>query len=340
MSQARRLAPGATVIPPDFDAYTDVSAAIVKIFDTVSPVVESASIDEAYLDLTGSVRMFGTPSRIGEYLRATVADEQQITCSVGIGPTKFVAKIGSRTAKPDGLVEVRPDEVAAFLHPKPVEAMWGIGASTAETLHRLGLFTVGDLAATPVATLQRAFGPHHGAGLAQLAWGRDGDRVVAKAPERSVGSQQTFGRDSDDPVVIRRELLRMSARTAYRMRKARLLGRTVTISVRFADFTTITRSSTVPSPTDVTDEIHAEALRLYDRLRLDQARIRRVGVKVAGLVDRQHAYQQPTLTDPDRGWREAEQAADAVIRRFGPKAVERAVLAGGPRWDEASGAER
>lgn len=335
MGQARRLAPSATVVPPDFDAYADVSHAIVKIFDAVSPEVESASIDEAYLDLTGSIRMFGSPRRIGEYLRATVSDEQQITCSVGIGPTKFVAKIGSRAAKPDGLVEVLPGEVAEFLHPQPVAAMWGIGTTTAATLHRLGLFSVGDLARTPVATLQRTFGPHQGVALAQLAWGRDGDRVVAKAPERSVGSQQTFGHDSDEPRVIRRELLRMAARTAYRMRTARLLGRTVTISVRFADFTTITRSSTLTSPTDVTDEIHAEALRLYDRLRLDRARIRRVGVKVAGLVDREHACQQPTLTEPDHGWREAEQAADAVVRRFGPRAVERAVLAGGPRWDEA-----
>ena len=137
--QARRLAPQATFVEPNFDRYTEVSQAIVAVFRTETAVVESDSIDEAFLDLTGSVTMFGPPASIGEYLRAVVADEQQITCSVGIGPTKFVAKVASRAAKPDGLLEVAPDGVAGFLHPLPVQAMWGVGASTTEKLHRLGL---------------------------------------------------------------------------------------------------------------------------------------------------------------------------------------------------------
>src|SRR4029453_8837057 len=139
-----------------------VSKAIVAVFSSVTSVVESASIDEAFLDLTGSLRMFGSPARIGEYVRAVVSDEQQITCSVGIGPTKFVAKAASRAAKPAGLVEVPPEGIEAFLHPLPVEAMWGVGAPTADKLHGLGVFTVGDLAHTPVATLRRTFGPHAG----------------------------------------------------------------------------------------------------------------------------------------------------------------------------------
>jgi DNA polymerase-4 len=249
--QARRLAPRATFVEPNFDRYTAVSKAIVAVFRSVTAVVESASIDEAFLDLTGSVAMFGPPASIGEYVRAVVADEQQITCSVGIGPTKFVAKVASRAAKPDGLLEVAPDGVEAFLHPLPVEAMWGVGVSTAEKLHRLGLQTVGDLAHTPRSTLRRTFGPHAGAMLAELAWGRDTRRVVTQAPERSVGSQQTFAADSTDTQVIKRELLRMADRTARRMRKQRVLGRTVSISVRFADFAEVTRSATMPSPTDV-----------------------------------------------------------------------------------------
>ena len=325
-TQARRMAPKATFLPPDFDSYTAVSKAIVAVFRSVSPVVEAASIDEAYLDITGAIRMFGAPSTIGEHLRAVVADEQQITCSVGIGPNKFIAKIASRQAKPDGLIEVRPDAVVGFLHPLPVEAMYGVGPATTEKLNRLGLFTVADVAHTPWGTLRRAFGPHAGVGLHHLAWGRDGQRVVNSEPERSVGSQETFGRDTDDPSVVHRELLRMADRTASRMRKAGLVGRTVTLSVRFADFTELTRSATLPTATDVTEEIYAEAVALYARLGLDRARVRRVGVRVEGLLGADRAYRQPRLTDPERGWPEAEQAVDAAVGRFGPAAVQRAIL--------------
>jgi DNA polymerase-4 len=326
-SQARRLAPGATFVDPNFDRYTAVSKAIGAVFRSVTAVVESASIDEAFLDLTGSVAMFGSPSSIGEYVRAVVADEQQITCSAGIGPTKFVAKVASRAAKPDGLLEIDPDGVEAFLHPLPVQAMWGVGASTAEKLHRLGLQTVGDLAHTPRSTLRRTFGPHAGAVLAELAWGRDSRRVVPQVPERSVGSQQTFAADSSDPQVIKREMLRMADRTARRMRKQRVLGRTVSISVRFADFTEVNRSATMPSPTDVTEEIYLAAMALYERLGLDRARIRRVGVRVEQLLDAHRAYRQPKLTDPEFGWREADLAADGAVHKYGPAAVQRAVLA-------------
>jgi DNA polymerase IV len=326
-AEARRLAPRASFVDPNFDRYTAVSKAIGAVFRSVTAVVESASIDEAFLDLTGSIAMFGRPANIGEHVRAVVADEQQITCSVGIGPTKFVAKVASRAAKPDGLLEVAPEGVEAFLHPLPVQAMWGVGASTAEKLHRLGLQTVGDLAHTPRSTLRRTFGPHAGAVLAELAWGRDSRRVVPQVPERSVGSQQTFAADSCDTRVIRRELLRMADRTAHRMRKQRALGRTVSISVRFADFTEVTRSATMAGPTDVTEEIYLAALALYDRLGLDRARIRRVGVRVEQLVDADKAYRQPQLTDPEFGWREADQAVDGAVRKYGPAAVRRAVLA-------------
>ncbi|MBA3527708.1 MAG: DNA polymerase IV [Propionibacteriaceae bacterium] len=325
-THARRLCPQATFIQPNFDSYAEVSASIVAVFESVTAVVESASIDEAFLDVTGSIRRLGSAVSIGEYIRAVVADEQHITCSVGIGPTKFIAKLASRAAKPDGLCEVTPDQVISFLHPLPIEAMWGVGESTAEKLHRLGLFTVADLAHTPKNTLQRAFGPHAGVMLNDLAWGRDARRVIVRDPERSVGSQETFPRDTDDPEVVKRELLRMSDRTASRLRKARMLGRTIAISIRFADFTELTRSATVSSPTDVTDEIYAQAVALYEKLGLQRARVRRVGVRAEGLVDAHLAYRQPQLSDPERGWREAEQAIDAAVMKFGPAAVQRAAL--------------
>ncbi|MFT3861707.1 DNA polymerase IV [Micropruina sp.] len=325
-SRALRLCPQAVAVPPDFDTYGEVSAGIVAVLESVTAHVESASIDEAYLDVTGSRRIFGSPRQIGEHLRALIADEQGITCSVGIGPSKFVAKIASGRAKPDGLVEVGRGDVTAFLHPLPVTTIGGVGDVTAEKLHRLGIVTVADLAHTPVSTLRRAFGPQQGSLLSELAWGRDGRRVVARPGERGVGCQETFGRDTDDPAVVRAELLRVAGTVAWRMRQAGVLGRVVTLNLRFADFRTVSRSLTLASPTDSTDELYAQAMRLYAKLGLERPRIRRVGIRVEGLVDADKAYCQPTLDAPERGWREAERATDAVRRKFGPHGVQRAVL--------------
>ena len=197
-TEARRLAPHATFVAPDFDSYTAVSKAIVAVFRSVTSVVESASIDEAFLDVTGAVRMFGSPTQIGEYVRAVVADEQQITCSVGIGPTKFVAKVASRAAKPDGLLEVRPEGVAGFLHPLPVEAMWGVGLATAQKLHRLGIYTVGDLADTPrgsfASNLRPACRRHaQRARVGQtVAASPHRSRSTASAPRRLSGATRTI----------------------------------------------------------------------------------------------------------------------------------------------------
>ena len=328
-SQARRLAPQAVFIAPEFERYAAVSRAIVEIFCSVSAVVEAVSIDEAFLDVTGALRAHGCARALGERLRATVADEQQITCSVGIGPSKFVAKVASRAAKPDGLVEVPPDQVCGFLHPLPVAAMWGVGPATTEKLHQLGIETVGDLARTPVAALRPRFGPRFGAALVSLAWGRDARRVLAGVSERSVGAQETLAVDTERPDDVRRELLRMADRVARRARSANMLGRTVVLCLRFADFGEITRSLTLDSPTDVAAEIHAAAMLSYARLGLGRARIRRVGVRLEGLVDADRAYRQPSLTDPETGWREAEHAVDATVNRFGAGAVQRAALTGG-----------
>ncbi|MGV8908883.1 MAG: DNA polymerase IV [Propionicimonas sp.] len=325
-TQARRLCPQAVSLPPDFDTYADVSAAVVAIFETFTAEVESASIDEAYLDLTGAVHSLGSAVAIGEQLRAMVADEQQIPCSVGIGPNKLIAKMASNAAKPDGLLEVPAAAVIGFLHPLAVEKLIGVGESTTASLHRLGITTIAELAYLPRTTLQRAFGPRAGALLAELAWGRDSSRVVARPGERGVGCQETFARDTDDRATVHAELLRVSVKVASRMRAAGVLGRTVTLNLRFADFTTISRSSTLASPTDITDEVYDAAIASLAKLGLQRARIRRVGVRVTGLVDRETAYLQPTLDSPEHGWRDVEQAADKVIQRFGPKAVRRAVL--------------
>jgi DNA polymerase-4 len=326
MTRARRQAPQAVVIPPDHAAYSEVSQGVMAVFSSITPLVEPLSLDEAFLDVSGAMRRMGSAADIGEYIRARVSDEQQVTCSVGVASSKFVAKLASAHCKPDGLLVVPRDEVVAFLHPLPVAALWGVGEKTEETLTRLGLRTVGDLAQTPVATLQRALGPAAGAHLSALAWGRDERRVVPHEPDKSIGAEETFARDIDDPELMRRELLRLSERTAARLREAGHVGRTISIKVRFADFTTITRSRTLPMATDVARTVYATAVALYDALGLERARIRLVGVRVEGLTEVIDHAEQLQLGAPESGWREAEQAVDRASARFGAGAVRPAAL--------------
>ena len=324
--RARRMVPGLVTVPPDYDSFSTVSAGIFAIFDSVTAKVERGSIEEAFLDLTGSTRRLGSPREIGEYIRATVADEQQITCSVGIAPTRFVAKVASRQAKPDGLLEITPEGVADFLHPLDVEDLWGIGRSTAETLHGLGIFRVADLARMPRPVLQHTFGPRYGAQLADLAWGRDARRVTLGAREHSTGASETFGTDTSDPAIIERELLRMADRVARRMRASGHLARTVSITIRYSDFSTINRSAVLPTPSDVGGELHAVAVRLFAPLAKRRRKIRKVGVRGEQMVRADRTYRQPKLTDPEQGWRELEIAMDAATKRFGSASVERLAL--------------
>jgi DNA polymerase-4 len=326
MMRARRLCPQATVLPPDGAAYARASAGVMAVFRSITPLVEPISQDEAFLDVRGAGRRLGSPTQIGEWIRATVEDEQGITCSVGIASTKFVAKLASARCKPDGLLVVPADDVVGFLHPLPVGALWGVGDKTAEVLSRLGLHTVGDLANTPTATLQRALGPAAGAHLSALAWGRDARAVVPSEPDKSIGAEETFSSDVDDPTVIARELLRLSERTAARLRASDQVGRTVSIKIRFADFTTITRSRTLREATDVGRTVYETALALYQALGLERARLRLVGVRVEGITDVATSPRQLLLGEPDSGWREAEQAVDRAARRFGAGAVRPAVL--------------
>ncbi len=221
MMRARRMCPQAVVLAPDHDAYARASHGVMEVFRSITPLVEPISLDEAFLDVRGAARRLGGPRQIGEWIRATVEDEQGITCSVGVASTKFVAKLASARCKPDGLLVVPADDVVAFLHPLPVGALWGVGDKTEQVLSALGLHTVGDLAHTPVATLERALGPAVGKHLSALAWGRDERSVVPHEPDKSIGAENTFGTDVDDPAVVSRELLRLSERTAARLARFR-----------------------------------------------------------------------------------------------------------------------
>ena len=326
MGRARRLCPQATVIPPSHDSYAEASRGVMEVFRSITPLVEPLALDEAFLDVAGAQRRLGTPRQIGELIRARVEDEQGITCSVGVASTKFVAKLASARAKPDGLLVVPRDDVVAFLHPLPVGALWGVGEKTEEALTRLGLRTIGDIATTPESTLRRALGNAVGAHLFALAWGRDERSVVAHEPDKSIGAEETFARDVDDPAVVLRELLRLSERTAARLRATDSLGRTVSIKVRFADFTTITRSKTLGEPTDVARVVYETARGLYEALGLQRARLRLVGVRVEGLVDADSTPRQLALSGGGEEWRAAEQAADQAAARFGAGAVRPATL--------------
>jgi DNA polymerase-4 len=333
--RAHELCPQAVRVSAEFGEFETVSRSVMELFREVTPLVEAYSLDEAFLDVSGAVGRLGSPVRIAEYIRARVHDEQRIDCSVGVAGSVSVAKVASRRAKPDGVLVVPPDRVVDYLHPLDVGELFGVGPSTRARLHRLGLVTVGDVARTPRPTLQLLVGRALGAQLHQLAWGTDRTTVTPRRsdhdPERSMGSDETFGRDIADREVISRELLRLAGRVTARMRRARVAGRTVALRVRYADFTTITRSHSLPDPTDVTAEVHAEALRLFDALPPRRLRVRLVGVRVEGLIPLERAHRQRMIGERERGWPEADRAVDQVHLRFGRGVVKPAALLAGGR---------
>jgi len=340
-AQARRLCPHAVTMPPDFALLTPVSRAIMETFRTVTPVVEVTSLDEAFLDVRGAVRLFGPPEAIAERLRSRIRAEHGITCSVGIAATVSVAKLASRQAKPDGVKVITPERFVEEVHPLDVGALYGVGEATRRRLHELGLTTVGQLAAVPVDRLRRMLGEHLGGHLHALAWGTDraelrpgGAGVFGFGegePERSMGAQHTLAVDLRDRAGLRRELLRLTARVVARVRAAQRTGRTVTVTVRFSDFATIQRSRALPEPTDVTQEVYAVAVGLLDGLLDTRApgrrAVRLVGVRVEGLRRRRPGEgRQLALGERAPGWPDADRAVDRAVDRFGQAAVRRASL--------------
>ena len=317
MSQALRLCPNAIILPPHYDRYTEYSAKVMDIFREVTPLVEPLSIDEAFLDVSGARRLLGSPRRIAELIRSRVQEETGLTCSVGVAATKFMAKLASGRAKPDGLLVIPRSETLAFLRPLPVGALWGVGASTQASLERMGLLTVGDLADAPLHVLQKAVGDASGRKLHELANGRDDRGIVTESREKSIGHENTFGTDVGDLDVLRREFLRLSGRVGERLRKHAMIARTVSIKVRFSDFRTITRSRTLAEPTNVGRRLFEEAWDVFGALNLDvrQTPLRLIGVRAEQLLDADG--DAVALWDPDEEWRETERTLDAVSARFG-----------------------
>jgi len=331
VAQARRLCPQADFVPPRFPLYAAASAQVMAVFRSVTPLVEPLSLDEAFLDVSGSLRRMGcTPVEVAEQIRAEVLATVGITCSVGIARTKSMAKIASAMAKPDGVMVVPLVREREILHALPVTALFGVGARTGEILADHGLRTVGELAATEQRVLQQWVGKASGAHLHALANGRDERAVVADSSEKSVGAEETFGTDVYDTAVLHRELLRLAERTTAALRRKGLRARTVAIKVRSADFTTVTRSRTVPTPTDVANEVYLCARALLDALGPRGQAVRLLGVRAEQLVPAAAVVEQLALGQSEHGWRDAEKAADHLRSRFGESVLRPATLLGRP----------
>ncbi|WP_129336847.1 DNA polymerase IV [Cellulomonas endophytica] len=347
MGAALRLCPQAVVVPPDHAAYTEVSRGVMALLGDVTAIVEQVSVDEAFLDVSGARRRMGPPTVIAAAIRQAVRERYGITCSVGIAATKFVAKLGSGHAKPDGVLLVPRAATVDFLRTLPVGALWGVGERTEAALARWGIRTVAELADSDVATVQRAVGRSAGAHLHDLSWGRDPRPVQPQRTEKSVGAEETFVEDVHDLAVVEAKALELADRCASRLRRQGFATRTVSVKVRTSDFRTLTRSRTLATPTDVGREIFLAARALLAAADLGGLPVRLVGVRAEGLVPVAEVAWQPTLEEsthtvegpgggrpdaaagagrepsgsPVGARREAERAMDRVRARFGAAAI-------------------
>ena len=324
--QARRLCPHAVVVPPRMEAYSEASRRVFSVFEHTTPLVEGLSIDEAFLDVRGLREIAGSPAAIAARLRDDVRVEVGLPITVGVARTKFLAKVASGVAKPDGLLVVPPDGETAFLHPLPVRRLWGVGAATAEKLYGRGVRTVGDVAGLPEAALVAMLGPGAGRHLHALALGRDPRPVRTGVRRRSMGAQRALGRSRRTPADLDAILAGLVDRLTRRLRTAHRLCRTVTLRLRFDDYTRLTRSRTLAQPTTETPVILGLARGLLGAARplIDARGVTLLGVTLANLSG-DGAVQPPLPFDAAPG---LDAALDDVRDRYGAAAVTRAALLG------------
>jgi DNA polymerase-4 len=324
--EALRRCPGAVVVTPRMSAYAEASRAVFEVFRDTTPLVEGLSIDEAFLDVGGLGRVGGSPVAIAHGLRRAVRDRVGLPISVGVARTKFLAKVASAVSKPDGLLVVEPDRELAFLHPLPVERVWGVGPTTAAKLHEQGIRTVGDLAAVPEAALTTWFGPALGHRLHALAHGRDDRRVVTGVRRSSVGAQRALGRRAASAEAVDAALVALVDRVTRRLRDGRRVGRTVELRLRFGDYTRAARARSMPQATSETRTVlaHARSLLSACAPMIAQRGLTLVGVAVSNLDDADTV--QLALPLEHRSAAGLDDALDGVRRRFGAGAVLRGTV--------------
>jgi DNA polymerase IV len=320
---ARRLCPHGVYLPPRIGYYAEVSREIRAIFERFTPLVEPLSLDEAFLDVTGSEHLFGTAADIGRQIKLAVREEVRLVVSVGVAPNKFLAKIASDLRKPDALVVVPPDKVEEFLDPLPVERLWGVGKQSSKVFQGLGIRTIAQLRRCPLEVLDSHFGKG-GEQLWDLAHGRDARPVIPEREAKSISNETTFERDIADLEVLRAWLVDLVEQVGWRMRRHGLRGRTLQLKVRFADFSTITRSHSLPEPTDVTDELRQTADDLLcGRLPPRHLPVQLLGVGVGGLDG--SGQVQGMLFDAEEQLRrcKVDDVRDRISERFGTSALRR-----------------
>jgi DNA polymerase-4 len=336
MARARRACPHAVFLPPRFDQYEAKSREVMAILRSVTPLVEPLSIDEAFLDVRGARRRIGTGREVAAHLRTRIRDETGLTASVGVATTKFLAKVVSEMAKPDGMIVVEPGTELQFLHPLPVSRLWGVGPATLAKLARIGAHTVGDVAALPDGALHAAVGKSTGAHLHALANNVDQRAVTPERVAKSIGAEATFPSDLHDREALHREIVRLADKVSARLRHAGHVARTFTLKVRFGSFETITRARTLPDATATSTVVAAVARELLAPIDVHEG-IRLIGISASQLGEPQPAQGVLVLddgsNDTDRDHRRAavEQAVDAVRDRFGDRAVTPATLVSTPK---------
>jgi DNA polymerase IV len=326
-AQAKRLCPDGVFLPPRMKRYQEVSREIFDIFRRVTPLVEPLSIDEAFLDVAGSTRLFGPPEQIARAVKEEVWSKTGLTVSAGVAPSKFVAKIASDMEKPDGLTVVLRGEVTAFLDPLPIGRMWGAGKATQRSLYRLNIRTFRDLRQFPVAVLEQKFGKS-GVKMHQLASGIDERDVIPDRDPKSIGHERTFSRDILEDEDARKELLSLAHRAAHRMRAHRVCGKTVTLKVKYSDFSQITRSTTLAAPTDDGLKIYAELLTLLKSTEVGRRPVRLLGVSLSQL-DLSASQEQLLLFNENAVLEKRQRlnaALDSLQEKHGEKCVEPGAL--------------
>lgn len=329
-SQARKLCPQGTFLPVRMGRYREVSEQIFSIFQEYTPLVEPLSLDESFLDVSGSESLFGPALLIAREIKRKIVNRTGLTASAGIAPNKFLAKIASDWKKPDGLVEIKPSEVKAFLENLPISKLWGVGKSTEEVLKAIGILRVGQLAQYPPDGIEKKLGKF-GLALIALARGEDDRPVEPHEEAKSISQEQTFTPDLHDREKIAKVLLDQAEQIGWELRKQKLKGYTVQLKVRYPDFTLLTRSQTLPLPTDLGIEIYRTALKLLGKTDVLSRKARLLGVGISNLRHREDPVQKG-LFDAHREKEEKSlEAIDKIWDKYGPKAIQRASLLEGKR---------